>query len=105
MRRRTAEEWGNLLREFDGSGLRQAAFAEQRGISLATLQYQLMRRRQRGQRKSPSFVEVRASPPASRLPVSVSDVEVRIGEHVRVQSEGWPDVNWLAGLVRVLARP
>ena len=105
MRGRTAEEWENLLSEFDGAGLRQAAFADQRGISLASLQYQLMRRRQRGQPKSPSFLEVRASPPATRLPVSVSDVEVRIGEHVRVQSEGWPDVNWLAGLVRVLARP
>jgi hypothetical protein len=105
MRRRTAEQWGRILGELDESRLSQASFAEQRGISLATLQYQLMRRRQRGQPKSPLFVEVRASPPASRLPVSVSDVEVRVGEHVRVQSEGWPDVNWLAGLARALARP
>jgi hypothetical protein len=105
MRRRTAEEWERVLRELDGSGLRQVVFAEQRGISLATLQYQLMRRRQRGQPKSPSFLEVRALPPASRSSVSVSHVEVRIGEHVRVQSEGWPDIEWLTGLVRKLAHP
>jgi hypothetical protein len=105
MRRRTAEEWENLLHAFDGSGLRQVTFAAQGGISLATLQYPLMRRRQRGQPKSPSFLEVRALPPASRSPVSVSHVEVRIGEHVRVQSEGWPDIEWLAGLVPKLAHP
>ena len=70
-RRRTAEEWGRLLRELERSGQALAAFARARGICVDTLKWWRWRlgRETKGARRRPraSQVQLVAVQPAAVL--------------------------------------
>jgi hypothetical protein len=100
MRRRTTEEWNGIMLEFERSGLSQVTFAERHGFSVATLRYQVARRRERADEQMPGFVEVRTSEGSELNSV----VEVNIGEHIRVRGTQWPEVSWLVTLAQTMGR-
>ena len=99
MRRKSEQEWDRIVAELGRSGLSQVGFAERHGLSVATLRYQLAKRRDVAPSSPPGFVEVRTSV-ASPSALSTSMVELNLGEHVRIRALEWPDVEWLADLAR-----
>ena len=102
MRRRSEQEWDRIVAELGRSGLSQIGFAEQHGLSVATLRHQLAKRRDVPAGPSSGFVEVRASVGTPSW-LSTSMVELNIGDHVRIRALEWPDVAWLADLARLVS--
>jgi hypothetical protein len=101
MRRRSEGEWDAILTELPESGLSQAEYARQRGVALASLQYQLKRRRD-ATAEAAGFVEVRAGARAV-VAREVGAFEVRVGPHICVRCAELPDAAWLAALTRAMS--
>jgi len=99
---RGRDEIARLLEAYDGSGLSQARFAEQRGVALTTLQSWLRRRRQQtGARdtkgRAPALIPVTLRPgqSADRIEIALAN-----GRELRVPADTEPAR--LARLVAVL---
>jgi hypothetical protein len=100
MSRRSTVEWSTILMEFGASGQSRAEFAATRGIPLGTMDYQMARQRRLAAelpRRSPAFVEVARAPLSSAS--SPLQVEIRIGDFVRVSASSWPSPSWLLALL------
>ena len=89
-RRRTREEWADLVESYARSGLTAAQFAERRGIQRATLAWWSSRLRQ-GARTTPALVPVRvvaSTAPSARGPDEGSaeaiEIQLRGGELIRI---------------------
>jgi hypothetical protein len=99
---RTDEEWHALVTEFKASGLTQAAFCEQRGVSVYSFRRHYQRSAQfagkRRRRQRTAFSEV-TLPRTAAPPVTV----VRVGERVRIECPPQMDVASIARLVRGLS--
>ena len=86
MARLGREAWVKLIEEFGASGLSQREFAEQKAVSLATLQFWIYKlRREVKARFVPVHVDVLASPaPTARGAASASvEVVTRSGHLLR----------------------
>ena len=99
---RTDEEWGALVTEFKASGLTQAAFCEQRGVSVYSFRRHYQRSEQfagkRRRRQRTAFREVML--PCTTAPLVTV---VWIGERVRIECHPQMDVASIARLVRGLS--
>lgn len=86
------ETWVRLLEELRASGVTQREFAEERGLSVSTLQFWI--RKLRRERSTPRFLPVRvvASAAPSARPANTSGVEVLTanGHLVRFPREADP---------------
>jgi hypothetical protein len=99
--RRDDQTIAAILERFDGSGLTQAAFAGQQGLSVSTLRFWLRKRRGRARRRSPAtrLIPVRiAEPPASSR--SMIEIDVGRGRCVHVPLDA--DREALAELLPVI---
>ncbi len=104
-KQREKPEWVRVAEEYEGSGLTQREFAEQRGMKLSTLQSWVYRRRrqesaapQRPVRLLP--VQVATAPVESER----SSLEVFTASGVRVRLVAGTDVEYVARLVAALER-
>lgn len=90
MRRRTRDEWVQLVEDYARSGLTAAEFASRRGIARSTLAWWSWRLRKE-QREAPALVPVRvvaSTAPLARRPeegsAGVVEVELQRGELIRI---------------------
>jgi len=91
--------WQAQVLALEASGEPHKAFAERRGLKLASLRHWLYSERSaRRQAELPAVVEV-----LWQSPVSVSEVVVEVGP-VRVQCSSGVEAAWLAEVVGRLAR-
>ena len=97
-RRRTEDEWRELVAEFDLSGLTQDVFARKKGLKVGTFRSWVYRIR--GALKEPRFVELVKSTPgvekqhASRTTLLVGEVRVEFAER--------PEAEYVVALLRGL---
>lgn len=100
--RRTDDEWNALVTEFESSGLTQAAFCEQRGVSVYSFRRHYQRSAQfagkRRRRQRTAFTELML--PRTTAPLVTV---VRVGEQVRIECHPQMDVASIARLVRGLS--
>jgi len=74
------EFWQKVVREFTESGLSQAAFAAQRGVSRKSLQrWRGKLRDEFGRSRSPAMVEVVVAEPLVTAPAPTPDLELLVG--------------------------
>jgi hypothetical protein len=83
--RRGEQTIAALLEGFDGSGLTQAAFARQQGLSVSTLRFWLRKRRRRPRRGSPAarLVPVRITGSLA-APRPMIELDVGTGRRVHI---------------------
>ena len=98
-RRRTAAEWGEIVREQRRSGRSVAAFAAARGLNRHTLQWwrSHLSDRSLARGNKPAFIEIAASPP-----MATGAVEAVLPGGVIVRGH---DGDQVARLVAALLRP
>lgn len=98
---RSEAEWAALVTEFQGSGLSQLAFCEQRGVNVYSFRRRYQRSEQfagkRRQTSAAAFTEL--PPPRSTPPVGIV---VRVAEQVRIECPPQMDMASVAELVRDL---
>jgi transposase-like protein len=111
-RKRSEQEWLEIVEAYESSGLSLADFARSWvGLSAATLGTWLRRRRLESEGGSvcwtdggaTAFVQVpwgEAGAVESDAVSDVAEVEVRAGRHVTLLCRGWPSGDWLVRLVR-----
>ena len=84
--RRAREIWVQIVRQFEQSGLTQEAYADERGIPVATLRSWIYRLR-REEHAVPPLLPVRvipSTPPSAGQPEAAS-IEVELGESIRLR--------------------
>lgn len=103
MARHTTEQWVKILGAFDRSGLSQAAFARQRGLSVATLRWQLCRRRRLASADAECAGELATQTVGFVELVSGAQLApgltVSLPSGVVLRFEGLPAASWLRELV------
>ncbi len=103
MARHTTEQWLKILGAFDRSGLSQAAFARQRGLSVATLHWQLCRRRRLATAGTEGGGELATTTVGFVELVSGAQLApgltVSLPSGVILRFEGLPAASWLRELV------
>ena len=111
IRRRLAKsDWIEAVRMFEGSGLTLKSFAEQRALSVHSLQY--WRRKLVGSQgigavsvNGVGFSRVRFASELSSVPRSENVVRLKIeGGRLSLGSSEWPSPDWLVELGRCLSR-
>ena len=104
-RRRTAEDGAALVSDFRASGLTQAKYAAQAGITLCSLQYWIKRQHQEKPAKSKGiarFVEIRPRLERNELGHRPVAVTVGIGQMVTLSFTALPQPEYLAELTRAM---
>ena len=72
-RRRSPDQWGQLIREFEASGQSAQVFCSERNLNQAYF----FQKRRRLARAAPAFVAVRAQMEPAPVTVQIADVTVR----------------------------
>ena len=99
--RRSRKEIGEILEEFDRSGMPAVRFAAERGLSLSTFRSWLRRRRDESpSQPEPTFVPVTLE--AAGLAIEPS-LEIVLGNHRRILVPAGFDVDALAAMLPVIA--
>ena len=96
-RRRTSEEWRELITQFETSGESATAFCRSRGISTSNFY------KQRGRRASASsvFVVARRVAPAATQGPTASQISVQISDVV-IRCDAQTSVAWVSQLVEAV---
>jgi hypothetical protein len=97
-RRRTEDEWREVVADFDASGLTQELFARKKGLKVGTFRSWVYKIR--GASKEPRFVELVKSTPGGETE-HVSRTTLLVGE-VRVEFAERPEVEYVVALLRGL---
>lgn len=86
--RRAREIWVSIIGQFEKSGLTQEAFAEARGIPVATLRSWIYRLRREEEDEEAPILPVRVIPstaPVSARPVEAEVIEVELDGRLRLR--------------------
>ena len=104
-KRRTREQIVEILRDFEGSGLTQEAFAHDRGINVGTLRMWLAKARREEARRevvggcAPALTELRLG---GGVGEEVRAVRIALPNGVELHLGAPVSVRWLEQLLRVL---
>ena len=103
-KRRSSQEIGRLVTEFESSGLRQVEFCTSRGLALSTLQRGLKRRRTEAERQGESkrLVEVKIDRSRRSGGTESSVLEVLLAKGRRIEVRRDFDAETLVRLVRTI---
>lgn len=103
--RRAREIWVQLVRQHEQSGLTQEDYARQRGIPVATLRswiYKLRRAEDDGAQLLPVRVVASTAPTARQREAEAGEIEVELGEPVRLRFSSSVPPSVIAELVHLL---
>lgn len=98
---RGKETWLRLLEEYEQTELTQAAFAEQKGVKLATFRDWLYKERDKKAESSATFVEVAL--PSVPFSVETAAVVLDFAQEHRIHFSSLPSPSYLASLLQALA--
>ena len=103
-KRRSSQEIGRLVTEFESSGLRQVEFCKSHGLALSTLQRGLKRRRTEAEEQGDSnrLVEVKIARSRRSGSTESSVLEVLLAKGRRIEVRRAFDAETLVRLVRTL---
>lgn len=101
MARRSRDEWTRLVKESRESGMSQAAFCREQGVSVGARQYWIRKLREEGAESSESR-EIRLLPVDAVMPPAEEGVEVLLPSGVQLRFPPGTGASYVASVIAAL---